>query len=681
MKKHPTFEELKQNTIDSNKKMSWFSEKYNKIFFSKFESDYFDCCCNLRRNSIFLTRYTYNIPSIITDDYLISDYISLSLKKSFSKQGIGPSCVQAVTHAISKMITNPSSLSMCIQEYFKENFDEQKKLKDNFDHSDFYIFTHCIFPSIFGYFIFPDIMKNAVLLIKSFFYNNNYDFATHLICAFFENTPDFLDTLFTLYEEKKFLEDKKKTSMKYFNYFIEALSVARTYLTSYHHEIIESVLEVGNHIFLVTFVNNLFLPQIKLRNSKDILIQILNFISSHEESPPFQVLLKTLSDTKFYMLDELSILGGFNTIDMKYYNICLSGYEIKILLNLNEFSDDTLLRKKALESCSKSAFSKFTTIPLKIYPSFNHLYPISTNNQNKVLIFPPFKIAVFKRVNEEYRRCFNNIKAYAKNSEIDQIMFFVPELVNPSSESKVNQVVSKMHWENNDHFLRFAYVELSNQYAEAASQFEKIISYKFCKNYFKKIKYSSDSLFECQIAGFRFDKNLELTDDFAFRKKILKFNYNEIEPFTDMTDSFRFAFTHISATEREMYEIIKPKLELMNNTKSVINHILQTYIPYIIRKIPKYINQFSQIAKDLYKYDEIKQDKCFFLLLFSIIDSWKAFFDTFCIFFSFFSKEVSDTSLFANQIKKSWGRVRNCFQNVVYKEAPSIEEYINSLLL
>ena len=141
-------------------------------------------------------------------------------------------------------------------------------------------------------------MKNAITYIKSFFYNNNYEFASHLICAFFENTPNFLYTLFSLYDEKKFLEDKKKSAMKYFNFFIESLEVATCFLTPYHREIIESISNVGNRFFIQTFVENLFLVQIKLRNPKDILSQIFKFILSHEDSTPSQVLMKTLTKPK-----------------------------------------------------------------------------------------------------------------------------------------------------------------------------------------------------------------------------------------------------------------------------------------------------------------------------------------------------------------------------------------------
>lgn len=679
MKKLPTFEELKENAIESNKKMSWFSEKFSVSSLANFDFHFNDCCCKLRRNSVFLTRYVYNTTSVITDNFLISDYEYL-ISKRFDKSGISASCIQDISHIIFKMIMEPNYLSLAMQNYFNQNFDEAKNLKKDFDHTDFFIFTHCTFPAIFGYFMFPDVMQNAVSLIKFFFFYNNYEFASHLICAFFENTPNFLDTLFTLYDEKKFLENKKKTAMKFFNFFIESLEVATCILTPYHRDIIESVLSVGNHIFLHTFVDKLFLSQVKLRNPKDILIQILKFILEHENSAPFQVLLKTLAKPKFHSLNELTVCGGLYGLNIQYYPAYISGYEIKLLLNLTKDSHDPKLYKKITETCTKKAFSRFTSMQLKIYPKFKSLMESQNNTPQKLLIFPPFKRAIFKRVNEEYRRSFNNIQSYATTSEVDQIMFYVPELINSSCANKVRQVVTKMHWENQDNFLKFAYMELSNQYAESASQFERMVSLIFCQDYWEKIEKSANSLFECQIGTFKFDKNLEICNDFAFRKKMAKFNYNEIEPFNDMTNSFRLAFDHLNNVEIDMYNNLRSRLRLLETTKSYINHILQTSISYIIRRIPFYLDQLFEIAKDIAGTDEIRQYKCFFMILFSVIDTWKIFFDAFCIFFSIFAKEVSDSSVFANNIKKSWEKVRNCFQVAVYEEAPSVKEYINSLL-
>ena len=54
MKKLPTFEELKENAIESNKKMSWFSEKFSVSSLANFDFHFNDCCCKLRRNSVFL---------------------------------------------------------------------------------------------------------------------------------------------------------------------------------------------------------------------------------------------------------------------------------------------------------------------------------------------------------------------------------------------------------------------------------------------------------------------------------------------------------------------------------------------------------------------------------------------------------------------------------------------------
>ena len=116
---------------------------------------------------------------------------------------------------------------------------------------------------------------------------------------------------------------------------------------------------------------------------------------------------------------------------------------------------------------------------------------------------------------------------------------------------------------------------------------------------------------------FKFDKNTQVSNDFTLRKKLIKYNYGEIEQFADMTESFSLAFNHICENEKEMYNVISSKLKVMEKTKLTLNHILQTIPPYIIRRVPFYLEQFFQISKNIAGCDdEKKQYKCFFMIIF-----------------------------------------------------------------
>lgn len=669
MKSAPTFEELKNNTIESRQRMigksgERFLKKSASIFVTKHES----LICKLRRNSLFSLYFSKQAPNIISINDLNSDYDDFRPPMKMPNGKVDISSSQFFTSTILSFNSNPELVVSLFLDHLNLETESEKQV-------DICVYSYLLFPSSLAYFTYPQHAQLAANLINCFINQSHYDIASHLICSFFQNTSNFINTLFTLYEEKCFSENKPRASMIFFNYFIESLETASQLLSSFHDEFANKALKIGPNFFNQTFIDKLFLSQYKLINPHGILIRVFEFISSTKPIAPCQLIVKTLTKTRNRSPNLLTQFGGMTGLDVKSFAIFTSGYEMHLLMKLYCSSPQCTHAHLIQKSLQNIPPNSFRSIRIDCYPTFLDSKPIL-----KSWLFPHFKRAIFKRVNENYRRAFSSICKFAAESGIDPIMFFIPEMVDSNNQLLIKKAVSRMQWGDMNKFLSFSFMMLSNGYADSVSFLDPAFAFNLSLDELDAMNYSADSIFENRIDVYK-NEELLASKDFVLTRNLSSIPPNFCDQFDAKINYFRKVFNDLCESESKLLDLSISDLSIFRRIKLIINNILQvdSYF-YKIRKIGVLLNEIFEWAEEFVKNDpELNVDNCIFVILFILVDNWELFIHVFMVYILEFKKNLCKGYI-ASILKKPWERLALCFQNSVYDLSPSIQVTFEHML-
>jgi hypothetical protein len=324
-------------------------------------------------------------------------------------------------------------------------------------------FARVTFPSIFGYFLGPELMDAGATVIR-FLLDGPLCVALPFAIAFFESFPGFLEVLLREYEMGIATLNRPLTPSNVFRFVLKAVTVAVRALRPVHHEIAVIVDSSGTEYFSGVFVRGvLFDTFAACYGTESAVAECIRFCAD-STTIPFRILRHAFLWEGCTGVSELAACGGFGGLQLRPLRLAISTWEGRLILNVCSSCHGVC--SVILSRCPPIPAGPRPATIFGICPT----WPSSQTDDLRIDGLGHFP--VFQREDDEFGRVYKALSQLAGEQFCDVLRFFDDS----SYSRKLTAIMATSGLFHSEKFRRYCYLKYASLAGEKIAGLDQALS-------------------------------------------------------------------------------------------------------------------------------------------------------------------------------------------------------------